>query len=321
MIRSLLKWPGGKSRVMPELLRHLPKAGCLVEPFVGGASVFLNTDYRRYILADINPDLIRLYREVKNNPELVIGLARPLFANGNSKDEFLRYRDIFNRSKGLLDVNRAALFLYLNRHGYNGVVRYNQSGGYNVPFGQHKSAPYFPEAEIRQFAQKANDTKAIFLCCSFQNTLKIMVGMDEAVYCDPPYLPASDTANFTQYHTEPFTEDSHRQLVQALLDVNRKHGVKVVISNSDTEATRAIYQPFDFHEISVNRSVSANGITRGVANEVIGVLPVCDGCGRHGGGCCPDCGPCAGYSAGCGDESDSDVLPGYWESEENPIPL
>ena len=58
MIRSLLKWPGGKSRVMPELLPHLPKAGCLVEPFVGGASVFLNTDYRRYILADINPDLI-----------------------------------------------------------------------------------------------------------------------------------------------------------------------------------------------------------------------------------------------------------------------
>lgn len=144
MIRSLLKWPGGKSRVMPELLPHLPTASCLVEPFVGGASVFLNTDYRRYILADINPDLIRLYREVKSNPELVIDLARPLFATGNSKEEYLQNRRIFNGTKGLLDVARAALFLYLNRHGYNGVVRYNQSGGYNVPFGQHKSSPYFP---------------------------------------------------------------------------------------------------------------------------------------------------------------------------------
>ncbi|EKR6371647.1 Dam family site-specific DNA-(adenine-N6)-methyltransferase [Salmonella enterica] len=321
MTRSLLKWPGGKSRVMPELLSHLPKAGCLVEPFVGGASVFLNTDYRRYILADINPDLIRLYREVKSNPELVIDLARPLFATGNSKEEYLRNRRIFNGTKGLLDVARAALFLYLNRHGYNGVVRYNQSGGYNVPFGQHKTAPYFPEAEIRQFAEKANDTKAIFLCSSFQNTIKVMAGTDEAIYCDPPYLPASETANFTQYHTEPFTEDNHRQLVQALLEVNRKHGVKVVISNSDTEATRAIYQPFKMHEISVQRSVSTDKDNRQKAKEVIGVLPVCDCCGRHGGGHCPDCGPCAGYSAGCGDESDNDVLPGYWESEDNPIPL
>lgn len=294
MIRSLLKWPGGKSRVMPELLPHLPKAGCLVEPFVGGASVFLNTDYRRYILADINPDLIRLYREVKSNPELVIDLARPLFATGNSKEEYLQNRRIFNGTKGLLDVARAALFLYLNRHGYNGVVRYNQSGGYNVPFGQHKTAPYFPEAEIRQFAEKANDTKAIFLCSSFQNTLKVMVGTDEAIYCDPPYLPASETANFTQYHTEPFTEKHHRQLAAELLEVNRKYGAPVVISNSDTETTREIYHRFRLHEIDVQRSVSTDASNRQKAKEVIGVLKVCDGCGRAGGGCCPDCGPAMG---------------------------
>ncbi|WP_392989732.1 Dam family site-specific DNA-(adenine-N6)-methyltransferase [Serratia ureilytica] len=293
MIRSLLKWPGGKSRVIPELLPHLPKTDCLVEPFVGGASVFLNTDYRRYVLADINPDLIRLYREVKSDPDLLIDMARKLFAEGNSKEEYLRNRKIFNSAKGLLDVNRAALFLYLNRHGYNGVVRYNQGGGYNVPFGQHKTAPHFPEAEIRQFAEKANDTKAIFLCSSFQNTLKVMVGADEAIYCDPPYLPASDTANFTQYHTEPFTESHHRQLAAELLEVNRKYGAPVVISNSDTEATRAIYQPFKMHEISVQRSVSTDKDNRQKAKEVIGVLPVCDCCGRYGGGC-PDCGAVMG---------------------------
>ncbi|WP_392439281.1 Dam family site-specific DNA-(adenine-N6)-methyltransferase [Edwardsiella piscicida] len=321
MIRSLLKWPGGKSRVMSELLPHLPTAGCLVEPFVGGASVFLNTDYRRYILADINPDLIQLYREVKVNPELVIDLARQLFVNGNAKEAYLQNRRIFNDTKGLLNTYRSALFLYLNRHGYNGVVRYNRSGGYNVPFGQHKTAPYFPEAEIRQFSEKANDTKAIFLCCSFQSTFKVMLGTDEAIYCDPPYLPTSETANFTKYHTEPFTKKDHRQLVAELLEVNRKYGAPVVISNSDTEATREIYHRFRLHEIDVQRSVSTDTHNRQKAKEVIGVLPVCDCCGRHGGGHCPDCGPCAGYSAGCGDESDSDVLPGYWESEENPLPL
>jgi DNA adenine methylase len=296
MIRSLLKWPGGKSRVIPALLPHLPKADCLVEPFVGGASVFLNTDYRRYVLADINPDLIRLYREVKSDPDLLIDMARKLFTVGNSKEEYFRNRKIFNSAKGLLDVNRAALFLYLNRHGYNGVVRYNQGGGYNVPFGQHKTGPYFPEAEIRQFAEKANDTKAIFLCSSFQNTLKVMVGADEAIYCDPPYLPASDTANFTQYHTEPFTESHHRQLAAELLEVNRKYGAPVVISNSDTETTREIYRHFHLHEIDVQRSVSTDTSNRQKAQEVIGVLKVCEGCGRAGGGCCPDCGPCCGSS-------------------------
>ncbi|AXF75319.1 Dam family site-specific DNA-(adenine-N6)-methyltransferase [Erwinia tracheiphila] len=321
MIRSLLKWPGGKTRIIPELLPHFPKVDCLVEPFVGGASVFLNTDYRRYILADINPDLIRLYREVKGNPDLFTGMARKLFNEGNSKEAYLRNRRIFNSAKGLPDVYRAVLFLYLNRHGYNGVVRYNQCGGYNVPFGQHKTAPYFPETEIRQFAEKANDTKAIFLCSSFQNTLKVMVGADEAVYCDPPYLPASTTASFTQYHTEPFTEKHHRLLVAELLEVNHKYGTSVVISNSDTPETREIYHHFRLHEIDVQRSVSADASNRHKAKEVIGVLPVCDGCRRHDGGYCPDCGSCAGYSAGYGDGFESDVLPGYWESEENPIPL
>lgn len=296
MIRSMLKWPGGKSRVIPELLPHLPKADCLVEPFVGGASVFLNTDYRRYILADINPDLIRLYREAKSNPDLLISIARLLFEKGNCKEEYLRNRKLFNSvdSKVLASVRRAALFLYLNRHGYNGVVRYNRKGCYNVPFGKHQSAPYFPEKEIRLFAEKANDTKSIFLCCSFQNTIKVMTGKDEVIYCDPPYLPLSNTANFTQYHTEPFNEIHHRQLAAELLTVNRKHGTPVVISNSDTEATREIYRRFRLHEIDVQRSVSTDKNNRQRAKEVIGVLPVCDGCGRHGGGYCPDCGPCCG---------------------------
>lgn len=86
----------------------------------------------------------------------------------------------------------------------------------------------------------------------------------------------------------------HAALVESLIAVNQKFGVSVIISNSDTPETREIYNPFKFHELSVNRSVSANAITRGAAKEVIGVLKTCEGCGRHGGGICPDCGPCCG---------------------------
>lgn len=278
MIRPILKWPGGKSRLMPELLQHLPKADCLIEPFVGGASVFLNTEYRRYILADINPDLICLYREVKNSPEMVIEAARKLFKTGNSSELYLCNRKTFNTERGYPSVMRAALFLYLNRHCFNGVVRYNQSGAFNTPFGQHKSAPYFPEKEIRQFSEKANDTRAIFLCCSFENTLKVMPARGAAIYCDPPYLPVSETASFTQYHSGPFTDKQHRQLAATLLEANQKYSVPVVISNSDTATTHEIYQHYHLNEITAPRSVAASGAASKTAKEVIGTLGIVGGC-------------------------------------------
>lgn len=101
MIRPFLKWAGGKSRVLPDLLPHLPKAKMLVEPFVGGGSVFLNTDYNRYILADINPDLINLYRSVKRHPDFLIDCARRLFECCNNEEHYYPVRREFNeQAKG-----------------------------------------------------------------------------------------------------------------------------------------------------------------------------------------------------------------------------
>ncbi|AIK16084.1 DNA adenine methylase [Pectobacterium atrosepticum] len=300
MIRPFIKWAGGKTRVLPDLLPLLPKGDCLIEPFVGGASVFLNTDYPSYVLADINPDLINLYQCAAYDTERLIATARELFNSGNNADAYNGNRLSFNYQKSNPSTVTAALFLYLNRHGFNGLCRYNNAGDFNIPFGKYRK-PYFPEHEIRLFAEKANDTKTVFSVADFRKTLTIKgINKSTVIYCDPPYLPASDTANFTQYHHASFTHDHHRDLAAVLLSVNLSRGVPVVISNSDTPATREIYQHYQFHEIAVQRSISASGITRGAAKEVIGVLKTCDG---------------------CGDESDSDVLPGYWESEENPIPL
>lgn len=308
MIRSIVKWPGGKGRVLPDLLPVLPKGDCLVEPFVGGASVFLNTDYRHYILSDINPDLINLYRVTRSAPDELISLLRDMFKNRNTSDDYAKIRAMFNHPKGrhlrhhFASVARAAFFLYLNRHGYNGLVRYNLKGEYNVPYGKEKDkkTQYLPEAEIRLFSEKAKDTCALFLCRDFEDAINnTPLTQDSVIYCDPPYLPASDTANFTQYHTGPFGEIQHRQLVTSLLIARRDTGAASVISNSDTPLTREIYKDFRFHEIAVQRSVSASTKKREKAKEVIGVLKVCDGCGRAGGnasgGYCPDHDPCAGH--------------------------
>ncbi|XYQ55548.1 Dam family site-specific DNA-(adenine-N6)-methyltransferase [Pectobacterium carotovorum] len=274
MIRPFIKWAGGKTRVLPDLLPLPPKGDVLIEPFVGGASVFLNTDCRRYVLADINPDLINLYRVAVANTDLLISEAKVLFQYGNNKTEYYVRRRSFNyqRRDGCgTNLPAAALFLYLNRHGYNGMCRYNRDGGFNVPFGQYR-APYFPEQEIRLFAEKARDTKAVFRVAPFCETITGHARSGAVIYCDPPYLPVSDTANFTQYHTAPFSINHHITLATALADANRIHGAQCVISNSDTPATREIYQGFEFHEIAVQRSISANAITRGAAKEVIGVL-------------------------------------------------
>ncbi|EIL4496917.1 DNA adenine methylase, partial [Salmonella enterica] len=144
---------------------------------------------------------------------------------------------------------------------------------FNVPFGRKKYR--FPEEEMRQFAEKARRTRAEFLCVDFRRTLRtqyLLMSNDTVIYCDPPYLPESKTADFRGYTAAGFTPDDHRDLVSYLLDASQDYGARVVISNSDTKETRAIYAPFKLHRLNVHRSVSANGQRRGKAAEVIGVL-------------------------------------------------
>ncbi|MBZ7674382.1 DNA adenine methylase [Klebsiella grimontii] len=300
MIKSPIKWAGGKTRVMPELLKHLPKADCLIEPFVGSGTVFMNTEYRRYVLCDSNRELINFFRMLTSDTERLIDTARAMFLGGNNEEQYYKRRALFNSMQwsdtGKADTALlyATLFLYLNRHCFNGIYRVNQIGEHNVPFGKY-AAPYFPEKEIRLFAEKANDTKAIFIHSDFRHSIPdvMQLAYDAVIYCDPPYIPTSKTANFTAYG-KPFTLDDHHALVSTLLDAHRQHGTRSVISNSDTSETREIYSPFRLHALSVRRSVSAR--SRDMAGEVIGVLRVCDGCGRSGGGYCPDCGPVMGDS-------------------------
>ena len=279
MIKSPIKWAGGKTRVMPQLLKHLPKADCLIEPFVGSGTVFMNTEYRRYVLCDSNFALINFFRQLNAWTDDVIALSRELFQGGNDPERYYEHRSRFNEMNaknfgGISSLQRyAALFLYLNRHCYNGVWRINLKGQHNVPFGQYEST-YFPEAEMRLFAEKVKDTGAMFVCGDFRTTIPSSVEFDSepdaVMYCDPPYIPSSKTANFTAYG-KPFTLDDHRDLVSTLLDAHRQHGTRSVISNSDTPETREIYSAFNLHAFSVRRSISAK--SRDMVGEVIGVIP------------------------------------------------
>lgn len=263
--RTPLKWPGSKGRAMEELKKHLPKGKRLVEPFAGSCAVMMNTDYEEYLIADINPDLINFYQQLIHAKDDVCELASYLFLTSNTAEDYYRLRHNFNYNSNE-PLDKAAVFLYLNRHCFNGMVRYNQAGQFNVPYGKYK-APYFPAAEIRAFAEKVK--RATFICADFSETLA-MVRDGDVIYCDPPYNPLEGKESFTGYHTGGFSTDQQQALANRLHALAMQ-GYPVVASNSDSLLTSGQYGfgRFDLHKINVARSVGASASTRVAVPEII----------------------------------------------------
>ncbi len=265
--RAFLKWAGGKYGLVEDIQRHLPEARKLVEPFVGAGSIFLNTDYEHYLLADINPDLINLYNLLKQQPELYISEAKRWFvAENNRKEAYLDVRSQFNQTDDVF--YRSLAFLYMNRFGFNGLCRYNKKGGFNVPFGSYKK-PYFPEQELEFFAEKAN--KATFVCESYPETFK-RARKGSVIYCDPPYAPLSTTANFTSYAGNGFSLDDQAALADVAERSARERGIPVLISNHDTTLTRRLYHGAELNVVKVKRTISRNGAGRNKVDELLALF-------------------------------------------------
>jgi DNA adenine methylase len=260
-MNTILKWAGSKAGLMPVLASHLPQGDRLVEPFAGSCAVMMNTDYPAYLIADINPDLINLYRQIKEHTRPFIIQAASLFNQNKAAEDYYRIREEFNHNPALTLLDRAAHFLYLNRHGYRGLCRYNQKGIFNIPFGNYKE-PYFPLAEIEAFAIKAQ--RATFICADFKETLR-MVKAGDVVYCDPPY-----DGTFSQYHGAGFGKDEHSALASMLGDI--ADCTPVIVSNSETGFTRELYRNFSVNQVEARRSIGCAAGKGKRAAEIIAVL-------------------------------------------------
>lgn len=262
--RAFLKWAGGKFKLVDELSNYLPTGERLVEPFVGAGSVFLNTDYPSYLLCDINHDLINLYNIVKERPLEYIAAAKKLFVDEmNQKEAYYRVRVDFNKSSD--PFLRSVYFLYLNRHGFNGLCRYNRKGGFNVPFGSYKK-PYFPEKEILAFSKKAQ--RAEFKCIGYEKAFE-EIRTGDVIYCDPPYAPLSTTASFTTYVGAGFSLDDQALLARYSRHMALEQRIPVVISNHDIPLTRELYRGAHLAKIQVQRNISQNGSGRNKVDELI----------------------------------------------------
>lgn len=270
-IKTPLKWVGSKVRLMPQLLPHLPEGKRLVEPFAGSCSVMLNTEYDEYLIADVNPDLVNLYKVMAYQTDAFLNELEILFSAGSLGEEetraiyFYAVRDAFNMSGkayGAESVEAAARFMYLNRHCFNGLCRYNRRGQFNVPFGRYKK-PYFPLDEIRAFAEKAK--RATFITAHYSETLA-MVRAGDVVYCDPPYL--TESGNFTAYTEGGFSHIDQGRLARKLRRLARR-GVSVVASNVDMGMVHYLYDGFEFVRVNAPRSVGAAAASQKMAAELI----------------------------------------------------
>jgi DNA adenine methylase len=210
---------------------------------------------------------MNVFNHVRDGGEEFVESTRALFVpENNNKDAYNRLRAEFNNAK---EERRSALFIYLNRHCFNGLCRYNSKGGFNVPFGRYAS-PYFPGKEMLAFAK--HSAAARFEVADFEATMD-MAKPGDVVYCDPPYVPLSQTSNFTDYTLQGFGVKDQERLVEKAAALARK-GIPVVISNHGTEETIEQYEAAgaEVKTFEVQRFISCDATNRGKATELLAVF-------------------------------------------------
>ncbi|MCW8901404.1 MAG: Dam family site-specific DNA-(adenine-N6)-methyltransferase [Gammaproteobacteria bacterium] len=266
-VRAPLKWPGGKYKLLDRVYKTLTPGKRLIEPFAGSCVVSLNAPYQRFLINDKNTDVINFYKCIKNDKNEFIEYAKKYFNEKyNNKDEYYFLRDEFNSTTDI--IYKSAILLYISRHGYNGLLRYNLSGQVNVPMGQYKK-PYFPEKEMQKFIQLSK--KSSFQNKDFELIMR-KAEKGDVVYCDPPYVPLSTTANFTTYSSGGFNNHDQERLVRVAEEISAK-GVNVLISNHATSYTRKLYSNAQRSEFLVRRMISCNGKNRNNVREILASYP------------------------------------------------
>ena len=271
-----LKWAGGKRKLAPIIIEAFPKnfdpaINKFYEPFVGGGALTFalgNKESELFVpgknihISDMNPDLINTYKVIRDDLDALIAELRK-FEKLNDSDSFYRIR----AAKYEGNAKQAARFIYLNKTCFNGLWRVNSSGAFNVPFGRYKNPNILDRDNLILCHERLQGAK-ISLGSFDEISLKSAKG--DVVYFDPPYIPLTKTAAFSQYAKEDFGLLDQERLSKTIRELGKK-GVKVILSNSDTRLTRDIFSgTLVLRQISVARTISANASTRKAVHEVIG---------------------------------------------------
>jgi DNA adenine methylase len=282
-----LKWAGGKRQLLPQLRRFYPdRFTRYIEPFFGSGAVFFDLHAsgrlagRQAWLVDDNADLINCYKTLMLDTDRVIAELRTLAA-GHEKggsDFYYEVRDArfypMRAAATAYTPEMAAMLIYLNRTGFNGLFRLNKSGGFNVPAGRYVNPRIVDEEHLRQVSAALGSRGVTLVHGSFDGALA-QAGRGDFIYCDPPYAPVSRTACFANYTAKGFTRNDQARLQHALIDAARS-GAHVVLSNSSAPDIEQLYSTGEakraqlrIERVAARRAINSRAESRGPVTELV----------------------------------------------------
>ena len=265
-VRPILKWAGGKSQLLNELLPRIPDSyDRYIEPFIGGAAVFFAVQPEHAIISDSNPELINLYQCVANSVEDVIACLKCYV---NTEEAFYRIRSQDWRE--LSATEAAARMIYLNRTCFNGLYRVNRKGEFNVPYGRYKNPRICDEGNLRKASLVLK--RAEILCADYLDVLDNYTKLGDFVFLDPPYLPVGEWGDFKRYTKEQFYEGDHRQLADAIQRLHARN-VWTVLTNSNHPLVHELYADFPMVIVPTKRNISCRGQSRNGEDVIVDCKP------------------------------------------------
>ena len=259
MLKSPLKWVGGKSKLFGLISQHYPSViNNYHELFVGGGSALIgllemvkqskikiNGKIYAY---DSNEVLIAYYKFLQSDYSSIYDTVMKI-KNAESEDKEQYYYQIRNsyNNRENIDIMKVSEFIYMNKTGFRGVFRLNKSGGYNVPYGHYKNPTIVDKEHLKKVSELIKDVE--FICCDFEKVNNIKEG--DFVYMDPPYVPEKK-GGFVSYSKIGFVKEKHEALFKLCNDMK----CKWVLSNSNTETVREALKKFNIQEIIANRAIN-----------------------------------------------------------------
>lgn len=288
-IKPFLKWAGGKNQLIKEIGRYYPFDNGIVkyaEPFVGGGAVLFDIlnkyDLQEIYISDINAELINTYKVIRNDIDKLVEqifVMQEEFIPSDAKHRkayYMNKRDRFNDLKVngncTVNIEKAALMIFLNKTCFNGLYRVNKKGRFNVPMGSYKNPMICDEANLRAISKKLQN---VTIVCGDYKKSADFIDENTFVYFDPPYRPLTSTASFTAYTENLFSDNDQIELAE-FIDTLTKKGTKIILSNSDPknsdsndEFFDSIYSSYRIKRVDANRMINCNGEARGKIKELL----------------------------------------------------
>lgn len=288
-LKPFVKWVGGKSQLLDELEKMIPADGervltKYVEPMVGGGALLFNIlskyDFEQTYISDINAELMNAYTAIKNNIDALVArltemqfIFLPMDENGR-KYFYYSSRDKFNSLElnESNSVEKAALFIFLNKTCFNGLYRVNKQGQFNVPMGSYKNPCICDEDNLRNVSKALQNVEIV---CGDYTLSKSVIDSETFVYIDPPYRPISQTSGFTSYNTDVFDDNEQIRLAKFIDEINET-GAKIVLSNSDPKNVNEddtffeeLYSSYKIKKVEASRMINSKSDGRGKIKELL----------------------------------------------------